>query len=116
MKVENKNKNIRNLCVLSTLTYAVQTWAITKQQITRLQIIQLKMERKTFNIRLRDKIKSKDIRITTNRDIGYIPKKLKFKYAGHMMRAKDDRWSYRISVWTPYDRKKKGRNRSEMER
>lgn len=73
--------------------------------------MQKKMERKILNIRVKDKIKNKDTRKTTSsRDIRYMAKKLKFKYASHMMRVKDDRWSNRTSAWTPYDRKrKKGR-------
>lgn len=50
------------------------------------------MERKMLNLRMRDKIRIKDLRKTSSTDIGYIAKKCKFKYGSHMMKAKDDGW------------------------
>lgn len=45
--------------------------------------------------------------MTNNRYVGcIIEKRMKFEYAGQKMRKKDDKWSYKITVWTLYNRKK----------
>ncbi len=58
-----------------------------------------------------DKFRNRVIKeIVKKKDIGYIIKKLKFKYVGQMARNKTDKWNKLITEWVPYDRKrKKGR-------
>lgn len=38
------------------------------------------------------------------KNVGYIIKKLKFKYSGHLDRTREERWSKRIASW-PYENK-----------
>ena len=55
-------------------------------------------DRKT-NIWVREKTKVIDI-ITTVR-------KMKWSWAGHINRLKDDRWTSRVTTWRPYDKKRR---------
>ncbi len=61
----------------------------------------MSMLRGILNIRLRDKVKIFKIKRKTNvRDIGYLIKKIKMKYAGHLVRWREN-WSKIIREWTP---------------
>ena len=40
-------------------------------------------------------------------DIIYTVRKMKWSWAGHINRLKDDRWTSRISTWRPYDKKRR---------
>ena len=96
MPVKLKMK-ILETCTLPTLTYSSQTWALTNTQLNKLRVTQRAMERSILNIRKTDKIKNKNIRALTNiKDVGYIVKRAKFRYAGHMGRTKKDKWNKRI--------------------
>ena len=104
------------------LCYGAQTWALNKSQVEELRVTQRAMERSILSIRKKDKITNENIRNRTNiRDIGYSIKKAKFKYAGHIMRGKDDRWEKRVTEWRPCEGKRgnrrlKTRWRDELER
>ncbi len=54
------------------------------------------------------KIRKRKIKtITKTKYIGYIPKKLKMKYARHnIIRNQEDRWEQRTLVWTAYGKKR----------
>ncbi len=59
-------------------------------------------------IKLKDKIQKDFIKETTkSTDIGYII--TKFKYAGHLAREGTSKWNYKATVWTPYEKKRRGR-------
>ncbi len=51
-------------CVLPSLTYEAQTWAITRLQEEGVREIQNKMKRSIMNIRLRDKVNIAELRKT----------------------------------------------------
>ena len=53
-----------------------------------------------------DKIRNSDIRGRSGmKDVGYIIKKQKFRYAGHVMRQ-EGRWGRKILEYTPWNRKR----------
>lgn len=110
LSVKSKIKILES-CVMPVLTYGAQTWALTKTQVVGLKKTQRAMERSILNIRLRDKIRNTSIREETQvQDVGYTIKKLKFKYAGHIMRASNERWEKLVTEWRPYEgRRKRGR-------
>ena len=103
--------SILERCVIPVMIYGAQTWSTTKLQTKKLQVAQRKMERMILGIRKKEKITNTHVRkITKIRDIGYMMKKSKFTYAGHMMRGNPEKWNYKTTVWTPYNRKRrKGR-------
>ncbi len=94
-------------CTLPALTYGAQTWALTKTNIKKLQASQRAMERSWLGIKKKDKIKSMDIRKTTEvKDIAYKVKKLKWKFAGHISRKKENTWAKIMEEWVPIWRKR----------
>ena len=58
------------------------------------------MERRIMKIRVKDRIRNERIKGRTNViNVGYRVKKLKYKYAGYVMRMKDERWVKRVVNW-----------------
>ena len=71
------------------------------------------MERKMLGIKLIDKVPNLEIRQRTKiNDILEEITKLKWKWAGHVARMKDNRWTVRCTEWQVRDGKRsKGRPR-----
>jgi len=64
-----------------------------KAQVEELRTKQRAMEQSIRKEKRVDRIPNSKIRKQTNvKDIGYTIKKATFKYAGHIMRGKNDRW------------------------
>ena len=40
-------------------------------------------------------------------DIMYTVRKMKWSWAGHINRLKDNRWTSRVTTWRPYDKKRR---------
>lgn len=88
--------------VLPTLLYGCQSWALTRKIIYKLQVFQRATERSMMNIKLRDRQRNKDIRNKTKLiDAAILACKLKWRWAGHVARATDGRWSERVLHWYP---------------
>ena len=89
------------------LTYEAQSWALEKTHMESLRKTQSAMERNIMKMKLKDKIRNSAIReVTGMKDLGYTAKKLKFIYAGHLMRSERDIWAKIMIIWGPFDRKK----------
>lgn len=104
--------NVLESCVYSVLTYGAQTWSLTKQQILRIKRTQNAMLRKILGVKLLDKIENSKIKeMAQTRCMGYICKRIKMKYAGHMAREKNyEKWNLALTTWIPFENKrKKGR-------
>ena len=87
-------------CVLPTMTYGCQTWSLTKATTQRLRTAQRAMERKMLKAKLKDKIPCREIRAKTNiKDVVKFAAKQKWKWAGHVARLNDNRWTKRITDW-----------------
>lgn len=108
--IEGKKK-IFNTCILPSMTYGCQTWSCTKKNIKALETCQHRMERSILNIKLKDKIRLKTIRKQTKIiDIKYQIKQLKWKWAGHQIRSKTEKWTNEVTEWCPrYKKRSKGR-------
>ena len=100
-----------NICLAPCLTYACQTWPLKKSHLHKIQICQRSLERSYMNIKLKDKIKNTTIREKTKaKDIAEQVKTLKWKWAGHIQRVTDNRWSQRVTNWYPiYKKRRRGR-------
>jgi hypothetical protein len=107
-------RKIMDDCILPTLTYGSQTWSLTKIQEDRLAKTQRAMERKILGISLRDRRRNVEIRKKTGiRDVGTMAKSLKWNWAGHLLRTRDERWSKSVTEWYPRENKRKrGRPRA----
>lgn len=97
--------------IIPILTYGAQTWSLTKQQTEGIKKTQRAMERSILKIKVKDRVRNEKIREETDAiDVGYRIRKLKYKYAGHVMRMGQERWVKRVIEWRPFDRKR-GRGR-----
>ena len=110
MSLDTKIK-ILHSCVIPSLTYGAQTWALTKKQRKRLQGTRYNMLRSILGVKIKDKINiSKILKITKSVDIWSNLKLSKFKFAGHIARSSHLNWAKRLTEWTPYNFKRnKGR-------
>ena len=89
-------------------TYGAETWTLTKQAQNKLAAAQTKMERSTLNITYKDRRTNIWVRERTKLiDIIYTVRKMKWSWAGHINRLKDDRWTSRVTIWRPYDKKRR---------
>lgn len=97
-------KRLFEMCIMPILTYGSQTWSLTKAQSENLRVAQRAMERRILGISLKDKVRNEEIRRRTlMKDVVQEARHLKWKWAGHVMRRDDNRWSTRLTVWTPRD-------------
>ena len=82
------------------MTYGAETWTLTKQAQNKLAAAQTKMERSMLNITYKDRRTNIWVRErTTLIDIIYTVRKMKWSWAGHINRLKDDRWTSRVTTW-----------------
>ena len=113
-KIEMRNRRrLFEMCILPVLTYGAQTWSTTKLQEQKLRTAQTAMERRMLGITKRDRIRNEEIRRRTGmKDAVTEAKHLKWKWAGHVIRRPDNRWSHRTTVWLPREgRRSRGRQR-----
>ena len=87
---------------MPTMTYGCQTWSLNKQMTNKLRAAQRAMERKILDLKLQDKIPCSEIRKRTKvTDIIEYTLKQKWKWAGHIAKMKDNRWTKRCTEWQP---------------
>ena len=95
-------KQVMDQCILPTMTYGCQTWSLNKQMTNKLRTAQRAMERKMLDLKLKDKMLCSEIRKRTKIiDIIEYTLKQKWKWAGHIARLKDNRWTKRCTEWQP---------------
>ena len=106
-------RKVYNQCVLPTMTYGSETWSLTKYLETKLQSAQRAMERQMLNISLRDKVRCSTIRHKTGvADILRKIKQSKWRWAGHVARRNDNRWTKRLLEWQPrMGKRRRGRQK-----
>ena len=111
----NSKIDIFNSCIIPTLAYGTQTWPLTQKILKKLEITQNKMQRSLLNLKLKDRVKNKIIKqkVKGITDIIYFIKKQKWKWVGHVNRLRDERWTYKLTVWNPYKKRKPGRQRGQ---
>lgn len=102
---------VYNQCVLPILTYGAETWPLTKEITYKIKVAQRAMERAMLGISLVDRIPNVEIRRRTNvEDVGRRITKLKWRWAGHLARQCDGRWTKAVTEWWSRDgRRYRGR-------
>ncbi|KAK6748119.1 hypothetical protein RB195_001005 [Necator americanus] len=109
---ETKNTRLRahlfNTTVLPSLTSASETWAFRKQEENAVSVIERTIERVMLRVSLftqvRDGIRSSLLRQRSKiRDAAAFAKEIKIRWAGHVMRFNDNRWTRAVSDWVPRD-------------
>ena len=95
------------MCILPILSYGSETWSLTNKNKKRLSTTQHSMERRVLGIRLKDKVRIETIRETTEFiDIIQFTGTRKWKWAGHVIRREDQRWTTEATNWRPRDGKR----------
>ena len=96
MKIKRK---IHNEYVLPVMVYGSETWALNKAHMELLSVAQRKMERIMLGITLRDHKRNTWIRHQAG--VNDVIKKGIHGWAGHIARFNDNRWTNRVTEWTP---------------
>ena len=100
-------RKLFNQCILPTMTYASETWSLTNKILNRLRTTQRAMERSMMNITRRDKWSNTRLRNSTKvEDIIERVKDNKHRWAGHIIRRQDSRWTKRTTDWIPREGKR----------
>lgn len=93
-----------NNCILPCITYGSETWSLNQNHREKLRKCQRAMERSMLAIKLNDRIASTEIRDKTKvTDILTRIDQLKWRWTGHMLRCKTDKWSKQVTFWYPRD-------------
>ncbi|KAE9420628.1 hypothetical protein Angca_003315, partial [Angiostrongylus cantonensis] len=92
--------------VLPALTYASETWSLRKQDERSLSVIERSVERTMLGVsrftQVRDGIRSSDLRQRLKiKDTVLYAKQSKIRWAGHVMRMNDNRWTRAVCNWIP---------------
>lgn len=97
----SSKKIVMDSDILPCLTYGCQTWTYDRKTQNKIQTTQRRMERSYLNIKLKDRVKNTDIRNKTKlHDALTFCLQRKWKWAGHVARYSDDRWTKRAVKWT----------------
>ena len=96
------------------MNYGAETWTTTKALENKLRTTQRAMERRMLQISIRDKVRCTEIREKTGvKDIIQKIKEVKWRWAGHVARLNDNRWTKRITDWQPRaGKRKQGRQKT----
>lgn len=93
-------KIVLDSAILPCLTYGCQTWTLDKKSKIKIKTTQRAIERSCLGITLRDKVKATEIRKKTKvTDALHFAQKLKWKWAGHVARYTDRRWTLAVTKW-----------------
>ena len=104
----NVKRKVHNEYVLPVMVSGSETWALKKAHMELLSVAQRKMERIMLGITLRDHKRNTWIRHQTGvNDIIDVIKKGIHGWAGHIARFKDNRWTKRVTEWTPREWKRR---------
>ncbi|KAI8437727.1 hypothetical protein MSG28_011961 [Choristoneura fumiferana] len=113
----NLKTKVMNTCLVPCLTYACQTWKFNKNVKDKIMTCQRGIERSMLNIKKIQKIRHIKIRNITKATDGLTQAlTLKWKWAGHVARLQDQRWTKCVTAWKgPIGKRKKGRPRNRWE-
>lgn len=106
-----------NSCILPCLTYGCQTWKYTDKVRNKLVTCQRGIERSMLNLKKLQRIRHTKIRQTTKVKDGLeFALTQKWKWAGHVARLQDQRWTKIITQWEgPLGKRKRGRPKARWE-
>ena len=107
-------RKLFNQCILPAITYGSETWTLNKDMERKLKTTQRSMERMMLGYTRRDRKRNIWIREQTRvKDVLTTVKGIKWRWAGHLGRMTDGRWSQLTTEWQPlYGVRKRGRPRA----
>ncbi|PIK46507.1 endonuclease-reverse transcriptase [Apostichopus japonicus] len=95
-------KQVFNQCIIPVLSYGAETWTTTTKLEKKLRVTESAMERIMIGVTRRDRVTNQNLREKTNvQDIIKEIKVKKWRWAGHLARQHDNRWTKKITNWTP---------------
>ena len=97
-------RKIMNTYILPVVTYGAETWSTSDLQMEKIAIAQRKMERQMLGITvtLLDRKTNEWIRDKTRvEDVSQRIRLSKLRWAGHVARLNDNRWTARSTAWQP---------------
>ena len=99
-----------NMCVLPVLTYSCGTWTTTKRTLKKIDVTHLAMLRRILGVTRRDRIRNEKILEDTDaRPLSEIIHERRWKWAGHVARREDGRWTEAVTTWWPRENGKRRR-------
>ena len=106
-------RKLYDKCILPSVVYGAETWNLSKNMERKLRSMQRAHERLMVGVSLRDHKTSEWIREKTRiTDILDHIRRKKWRWAGHVARMTDSRWTEVVTFWTPYgQRRRRGRQR-----
>lgn len=106
MPMKAKRK-VYNACILPCLTYGSQTWTLTKTLANKLSVCQNSIERSVIGVNRRDRVKITHIKNRTQfKKAHSVYRTLKWRWTGHMLRERQEKWTRIITEWYPRDGKR----------
>lgn len=100
-------RKVYNQCILPVQTYGAETLTLTKRSANRLRTTQRAMERAMLGVSLRDHLTNEEVRRRSGvQDVIEKIVTLKWNWAGHLARIRDDRWTKQIMEWRPRETKR----------
>lgn len=95
-------KKVFNACILPVFTYGIETCTLSKASASKLAVTQRAMERAMLGISLRDRVRNDEIRRKTKvDDVIKRALTLKWRWAGHVARGDENKWTKRLLCWRP---------------
>jgi len=95
-------RKVYNQCVLPVMIYGCETWTLNAQTTQRFRVTQRAMKRCMLGITRRDRIHAQ----TKVEDIIKTAKKMKWRWADHIARRTDGRWTTKVLHWMPREKKR----------
>ena len=106
-----------NSNVMSTLTYACESWKSTKEIDKKLDSFENKCLRKILCIKWNEFKRNTEIRqMSKQQPVSEVIKKRRWTYVGHVMRRNDHRIPKQAIKWNLTGRRKRGRPRETLRR
>ena len=95
--------------VIKAMTYGSEVWTPTKAEENLFAVTERAMERRMLKVSLCEHINNDTLRQMSGvKDIGVATRENKLRWAGHVARLRDDRWSSIIKNWLPSRKKLSG--------
>ena len=102
LKDVKKRAELFNTTVIPAMLYGCETWTLREEDKKRLQTTERAMERRILGYTLRHKKRNEYIRQQTKfQDAVEEATKRKLRWAGHVARREDGRWTKTTTTWKP---------------
>ncbi|CAM4721526.1 unnamed protein product [Leuciscus chuanchicus] len=96
-----------NSTVLPGMLYGAETWTMTAADRLKLAVTERAIERRMIGVQQTDHVRNEQLRAMTRVDDAVdLANKAKKRWAGHLMRRTDERWTREVTVWLPVDIKR----------